>query len=39
MTFMEPRAESRFDAAMIAGLSTVALLFSVFVGLMLGMAV
>jgi hypothetical protein len=39
MTFMEPRAESRFDAAMIAGLSTVALLFSVFLGLMLGMAV
>jgi hypothetical protein len=37
--FMEPRAESRFDLAMVAGLSTVAVLASAFLGLLLGMAI
>jgi hypothetical protein len=39
MTFLEPRAESRFDTAMAVGLSTVALLASAFLGLMVGMVV
>jgi len=37
--FYEPEAESKYDTAMVVGLSVVGLLSSVFVGLVLGLAV
>lgn len=37
--FMEPEAESKFDAWMVVGWSTVALLTSALLGLIMGLAV
>lgn len=36
---IEPEADSRFDTAMVVGISVVGLLSSVFIGLILGMAI